>query len=151
MTLKRTRGLGNFGEWLSRLTRTCVQFLTSILDFSTSSSVLPILEAFIRYTSEGTSLPVYWLRIPLILLLLADDTSYISGSSIMVTTDHTSSARPQVTNRQATAPSVMTVNGHFANVGDAPTMEKYERGIQVIDEDQAFKLVAPLRNQKLTF
>jgi hypothetical protein len=33
----------------------------------------------------------------------------------------------------------MTVNGHFANVGDAPAKEKYEHGIQVIDEDQNFK------------
>lgn len=33
----------------------------------------------------------------------------------------------------------MTMNGHFANVGDAPTKEQYEHGIQVIDEDKEFK------------
>ncbi|MCJ1415340.1 Dynamin-like GTPase that mediates homotypic ER fusion [Xylographa parallela] len=36
------------------------------------------------------------------------------------------------------APSVMTVNGHFASVGATPTMEQYERGIQIINENQEF-------------
>jgi hypothetical protein len=35
----------------------------------------------------------------------------------------------------------MTVNGHFAGVGEEPTTEQYEHGIQVIDEDQNFKCV----------
>jgi len=33
----------------------------------------------------------------------------------------------------------MTVNGHFAAVGDAPTEQRYEHGIQVIDEEKEFK------------
>ncbi|TAQ91470.1 hypothetical protein B7494_g161 [Chlorociboria aeruginascens] len=45
--------------------------------------------------------------------------------------------RPSVASR-FTAPSVMTMNGHFASVGDAPTKEQYERGIQVIDEEKEF-------------
>ena len=38
-----------------------------------------------------------------------------------------------------TAPSVMTMNGHFAAVGDSPTKEQYEHGIQVIDGDKEFR------------
>jgi hypothetical protein len=34
------------------------------------------------------------------------------------------------------------MNGHFAGVGDAPTKEQYEHGIQVIDEEKEFKYVA---------
>jgi hypothetical protein len=37
----------------------------------------------------------------------------------------------------------MTMNGHFAGVGDAPTMEQYEHGIQVIDEEKEFKYMQP--------
>lgn len=40
----------------------------------------------------------------------------------------------------------MTMNGHFANVGDAPTKEQYEHGIQVIDEEKEFKYA---RSRKL--
>jgi hypothetical protein len=49
--------------------------------------------------------------------------------------------RPQSIVRHPTAPTVMTVNGHFAGVGEEPTTEQYEHGIQVIDEDQNFKCV----------
>jgi hypothetical protein len=31
------------------------------------------------------------------------------------------------------------MNGHFAAVGDAPTEQRYEHGIQVIDEEKEFK------------
>ncbi len=42
--------------------------------------------------------------------------------------------------RHTTAPSVSTVNGHFASAsGPAPTKEEYARGIQVIDEEKHFK------------
>ncbi|MCJ1258618.1 Dynamin-like GTPase that mediates homotypic ER fusion [Lignoscripta atroalba] len=51
---------------------------------------------------------------------------------------HGKESRPLPNNRHPTAPSVMTVNGHFAGVGDKPTKEQYERGIQVVDEDQHF-------------
>ncbi|KAI4122425.1 MAG: hypothetical protein LQ338_005830 [Usnochroma carphineum] len=44
--------------------------------------------------------------------------------------------RPPSTTRHPTAPSVMTVNGHFANVGEKATKERYEHGIQVINQDQ---------------
>jgi len=50
--------------------------------------------------------------------------------------------RPSVAaSKFPTAPMIMTVNGnsHFANVGDAPTEEQYDHGIQVIDEDKEFK------------
>lgn len=33
------------------------------------------------------------------------------------------------------------MNGHFAAVGNGPTAQQYEHGIQVIDEDKAFKFV----------
>ena len=49
--------------------------------------------------------------------------------------------RPQPTGRHPTAPSVMTVNGHFASVGEMPTKEQHDRGIQIINEDQEFKYV----------
>ncbi|KAL8946405.1 MAG: hypothetical protein Q9222_007198 [Ikaeria aurantiellina] len=51
--------------------------------------------------------------------------------------------RPPSNTRHPTAPSVMTVNGHFANVGEKPTKEQYEHGIQVINEDQEFNHVLP--------
>ncbi|KAI9790118.1 MAG: Dynamin-like GTPase that mediates homotypic ER fusion [Piccolia ochrophora] len=47
--------------------------------------------------------------------------------------------RPGGSIRHPTAPTVMTVNGHFASVtGDAPTKEQYKHGIQVVDEDKEF-------------
>ncbi|KAF7934141.1 uncharacterized protein EAE97_008501 [Botrytis byssoidea] len=46
--------------------------------------------------------------------------------------------RPSAGARFPTAPSVMTMNGNFASVGDAPTNEQYEHGIQVIDEQKEF-------------
>ncbi len=48
--------------------------------------------------------------------------------------------RPPSNSRHPTAPSIMTVNNaHFAGVGETPTKEQYEHGIQVINEDQEFK------------
>ena len=47
--------------------------------------------------------------------------------------------RPSTTSKLAPAPPVKTMNGHFASVGDAPTKERYEHGIQVIDEEKEFK------------
>jgi hypothetical protein len=47
--------------------------------------------------------------------------------------------RPAAASRLPTVPAVMTVNGHFASVGDAPTNELYDHGIQVIDEEKEFK------------
>ena len=52
--------------------------------------------------------------------------------------------RPSTNARHPTAPSVMTVNGHFANVGEKPTKEHFEHGIQVINENQEFKYVGAL-------
>jgi hypothetical protein len=37
------------------------------------------------------------------------------------------------------------MNGHFAAVGDGPAAQQYEHGIQVIDEDKAFKCVQAIR------
>ncbi|KAL8689189.1 MAG: hypothetical protein Q9218_005083 [Villophora microphyllina] len=51
--------------------------------------------------------------------------------------------RPPTNPRHPTAPSVMTVNGHFANVGEEATKEQYEHGIQVINEDQEFNHALP--------
>lgn len=47
--------------------------------------------------------------------------------------------QPSAASRLPTAPSVMTMNGHFASVGEAPTKERYEHGIQIIDEEKEFK------------
>lgn len=47
--------------------------------------------------------------------------------------------RPLPNARYPTAPSVMTVNGHFANIGEKPSKEQFEHGIQIINEDQEFK------------
>ncbi len=51
--------------------------------------------------------------------------------------EHISLERPHAGSRLATAPSVMTMNGHFAAVGDAPN-QQYSHGIQVIDEEKEF-------------
>ena len=51
--------------------------------------------------------------------------------------------RPSSTNRHPTAPSIMTVNGHFATVGEKSTKEQYEHGIQVINDVQEFKYAIP--------
>lgn len=49
-------------------------------------------------------------------------------------------SRPGYTQRHTTAPSVLTVNGHFAPVsGGAPNKEQYAHGIQLIDEEKEFK------------
>lgn len=50
-------------------------------------------------------------------------------------------SRPAQSVRHPTAPSIMSVNGHFANMGDKSTKEQYEHGIQVINEVQEFKSV----------
>ncbi|KAK0508395.1 hypothetical protein JMJ35_009479 [Cladonia borealis] len=51
--------------------------------------------------------------------------------------------RPSSNIRHPTAPSVMSVNGHFANMGENATKEQYERGIQVINENQEFNPKLP--------
>lgn len=33
------------------------------------------------------------------------------------------------------------MNGNFAGVGDAPTAEHYEHGVQVVDEEKQYKSV----------
>ena len=50
-----------------------------------------------------------------------------------------SDSRPVPNGRQSTAPSVLTMNGHFASVGEDVNAASYEHGIQIIDEDQDFK------------
>jgi hypothetical protein len=35
------------------------------------------------------------------------------------------------------------MNGHFAAVGEGPAAQQYEHGIQVIDDEKAFKFVPP--------
>jgi hypothetical protein len=62
--------------------------------------------------------------------------------AIMASQTNGHGRRPSAASRFPTAPSVMTMNGHFAGVGDAPTKEQYEHGIQVIDEDKSFKYAA---------
>jgi hypothetical protein len=54
-----------------------------------------------------------------------------------------STRRPSISSRSETAPSVMTMNGHFASVGEEPTKAQYDRGIQVVDEDKEFKYELP--------
>lgn len=43
-----------------------------------------------------------------------------------------------VVNRSVTAPETMSVNGHFASVGENGSAN-FEHGVQVIDEDKEFK------------
>lgn len=38
-------------------------------------------------------------------------------------------------------PNIVAMNGHFAPVGNGPTAQQYEHGIQVIDEEKEFKSV----------
>jgi hypothetical protein len=64
----------------------------------------------------------------------------------MAQTNGHDARRPSAASRFPTAPSIMTMNGHFAGVGDAPTKEQYEHGIQVIDEDKEFKYVVLVKN-----
>ncbi|KAJ9666046.1 Dynamin-like GTPase that mediates homotypic ER fusion [Coniosporium apollinis] len=46
--------------------------------------------------------------------------------------------RPSITStKHASSPSVV-MNGHFASVGDAPSREQYEHGIQVVNENKEF-------------
>lgn len=47
-------------------------------------------------------------------------------------------SRPPAAPRFPTAPGTL-MNGHFAAVGEVPTAESYEHGVQVIDEDKEFK------------
>lgn len=51
--------------------------------------------------------------------------------------------RPRAGSRSLTAPSKMSVNGHFASVGDNREVVDYEHGVQVIDEDKEFKYGLP--------
>ncbi|KAI9791887.1 MAG: Dynamin-like GTPase that mediates homotypic ER fusion [Candelina submexicana] len=51
--------------------------------------------------------------------------------------------RPSPSARHPTAPSVMTVNGHFASIGESPSKDQYEHGIQVVDEDKEFNPKLP--------
>ena len=37
------------------------------------------------------------------------------------------------------APTIMTMNGHFATMGDGDGREQYSHGIQVVNEDKEFK------------
>lgn len=47
--------------------------------------------------------------------------------------------RPRTSERHTTAPTIMTLNGHFAAVsGRTPTKEEFAHGIQVVDEDKSF-------------
>ena len=51
--------------------------------------------------------------------------------------------RPDTNRRQATAPTVMTMNGHFAGAGEEVTPENFEHGVQIIDEDKNFNSNLP--------
>ncbi len=51
-------------------------------------------------------------------------------------------SKPPAAQRHTTAPTILTVNGHFAPVSsEVPSKEQYAHGIQVIDEEKAFKWV----------
>ena len=50
--------------------------------------------------------------------------------------------RPRTSERHTTAPTIMTLNGHFAAVSErTPTKEEFAHGIQVVDENKNFKWV----------
>ncbi len=53
--------------------------------------------------------------------------------------DRTAGPRPSISSsKHASSPSVV-MNGHFASVGEAPSREQYEHGIQVVNENKEFK------------
>ncbi|KAG9238287.1 RHD3/Sey1 [Amylocarpus encephaloides] len=85
-----------------------------------------------RQSHERTSIPVY-------LLSCRHSIAPWPATMSSPTEQHasTNGHRPSATSRY-TAPSVMSMNGHFASVGNAPTKEQYEHGIQVIDEEKLF-------------
>ena len=49
-----------------------------------------------------------------------------------------SSGRRQSVNRANTAPEKMSINGHFASIGENGHAN-FENGVQVVDEDKEFK------------
>ena len=57
--------------------------------------------------------------------------------------------RPSAAVRHPTAPSVMTMNGHFAGTGENPD---FEHGVQIIDEDKNFNenLLQYLQSEGIT-
>ena len=54
------------------------------------------------------------------------------ASSLQVNGDN---RRPAGAPRHPTAPSILTMNGHFAGTGENPD---FEHGVQIIDEDKNF-------------
>ena len=56
----------------------------------------------------------------------------------MASTLHVNGDRRPSNVKLPSAPSLM-MNSHFAPVGESPSREQYEHGIQVIDEDKQFK------------
>lgn len=54
-----------------------------------------------------------------------------------LTTGH-GDGRPKHARREATAPSVLTMNGHFGGAGNNLTAEDYKNGVQIVDEDKHF-------------
>ena len=60
------------------------------------------------------------------------------SSSTMASTLHVNGDRRPSNVKLPSAPSLM-MNSHFVPVGESPSREQYEHGIQVIDEDKQFK------------
>ena len=56
----------------------------------------------------------------------------------MASTLHVNGDRRPSNAKHPSAPSLM-MNSHFVPVGESPSREQYEHGIQVIDEDKQFK------------
>ncbi|WPH04225.1 Hypothetical protein R9X50_00711400 [Acrodontium crateriforme] len=69
------------------------------------------------------------------------------ASSPTTNGDH-SQPRPSGAVRHPTAPTVMTMNGHFAGVGEQHSAEDFEHGIQIIDSDKNFNDSLPAYLQK---
>ncbi|KAK5136494.1 Dynamin-like GTPase that mediates homotypic ER fusion [Meristemomyces frigidus] len=60
--------------------------------------------------------------------------------------------RPTSSYRHPTAPSVMTMNGHFASVGENAMAADFEHGVQIVDQDKVFNenLPAYLQLENIT-
>jgi hypothetical protein len=70
----------------------------------------------------------------------------------MATLSPNGDSRPPISGaRHPTAPTVMTMNGHFGAVGEAASKETFEHGIQIIDQEKVFNenLPAYLQNESI--
>ena len=100
-------------------------------------NLLASLDGFIVTTALDTEAIPHALRSQPLLLPNIHQKQIVKMPSARINGDE---VRPQVGHRHTTAPSVLTVNGHFAPVAsETPSKEQYSHGIQVIDAEKEFK------------